>query len=750
MTVIQSARRAATAVWLRACGVRAGRDTVLLDSDPADVTPARRVGRRVGRNATKLAMSIVGAALILMLSMGPALLITGSAPARAELFNSCTFLPSTVGAGPTTPFDGTASLLPRIDMGYGTYTTESHLSDKVAFDHMTGREIKATATDKNATKASSRTGYELFGTGLSWTMVGWGSDGRAQCSVIDAMTTVVSNIVLWLPRITTDLTIKLKEYATGPSPLAAVYTSKTIAGNGVATPGIVANLSNGFLIAGISTAVLITGMWILTKARQSDGNNKRTLVAGAGWSVICAIVAVGFLANGNWFKVVQYFDDSVSASNSAIAELLFDVGNPGVPCELPEGAPNRGLRLSSCAIYDTSLFQMWTRGEFGPDGAEDTKMQRDATTPVRGDNYDEHHKKRSFWQWAGCESIDDNGFELVTDGSSWFWTSDETEKVIMATTCIPGGGFDKGAKDGCTVKSTLGHRACDDLRMILLSIIGSTPYDYVRVGDHAKWQEYLEQTAPLLALLQDADGNVWLENVVQHLPEPRNVNDIGDGERMQLMKTPGISAMQLIAFTNWVGDGGSIDPYIRGENGVARIGLAFVSLILSLMLLILTGYLSILVLLWHMVTLMMVLILPIVALFAMPPPGMKIGIWWLREFASSFVLRWMYGVAITLVVALVQIILGIEELPLGMRILVMLIALTALWTLIKEIRNGSLTPNIGGEKAGAGNKMTRGIVVGAAAVGYMGVRAVRNRVNKIHDAALAAATGGASAASKRS
>ncbi len=55
----------------------------------------------------------------------------------------------------------------------------------------------------------------------------------------------------------------------------------------------------------------------------------------------------------------------------------------------------------------------------------------------------------------------------------------------------------------------------------------------------------------------------------------------------------------------------------------------------------------------------------------------------------------MYGLAITITIALFQSTMNVPGLALGLKLLLLFLMTAAVWTLIKEIRSGALTPTLG-------------------------------------------------------
>ena len=101
-----------------------------------------------------------------------------------------------------------------------------------------------------------------------------------------------------------------------------------------------------------------------------------------------------------------------------------------------------------------------------------------------------------------------------------------------------------------------------------------------------------------------------------------------------------------VAFDEWA-----------GKNAGNRVGLAFYSIIAALIVGLMVIVLSALTLLWHAVTLILVILLPLVATIGIHPSQQKLLKSWLETFIHSFVLRAGFGVILTVLLVLYQMIL---------------------------------------------------------------------------------------------
>ncbi|MCY0923760.1 hypothetical protein OS965_37460 [Streptomyces sp. H27-G5] len=149
-------------------------------------------------------------------------------------------------------------------------------------------------------------------------------------------------------------------------------------------------------------------------------------------------------------------------------------------------------------------------------------------------------------------------------------------------------------------------------------------------------------------------------------------------------------AIYPVAFNEWAGHGAG-----------ARVGLAFYSLIAALIVGLMVIVLSALTLLWHAVTLIMIILLPLVATLGIHPSQQKLLKGWLETFIHSFVLRAGFGIILSVLLVLYQMILP-AKISLGMQLLMLLLVTVAVVMMLKKLLSGSYSPKIAGAEDALG------------------------------------------------
>ncbi|MFC8273358.1 hypothetical protein ACFUJR_12670 [Streptomyces sp. NPDC057271] len=453
--------------------------------------------------------------------------------------------------------------------------------------------------------------YEINGMrGLNWTTTfksrmdasvpdGKSGSGADDCSVMDFVNNGVANMVFNGTKILSRAAISIKELASNPSPLRGLYEGRNDA---------VTTLQNNVFIPAVPVMIVLTGIWVFTKWRAQQ---MREVWSGVGWACLTTIAVVTLLAGGgeksNYHKVIDQADAGIANFNSMLAEaaLAGVSGKMQSPCDLAETeSKNRGLRASSCAMYDTLAFRPWALGQFGENG-------------------------------TNCIFRKDGGAKL-----------------------------NKGACESSSGECDYGRGArCDDLRVKQAVAQSTTNYDqYPRKGD--------PKTG-------DKEESHWM---------PIRM-DIAGGERDDIPDEDDLPKDQNIypvPFGDWA-----------GHNAGGRVGLAFYSLIAALIVGIMVIVLSALTLLWHAVTLILIILLPLVATLGIHPSQQKLLKGWLQTFIHSFVLRAGFGVILTILLVLYQMILP-ARIPLGMQLLMLLLVTVAVVMMLKKLISGEFGPQIAG------------------------------------------------------
>ncbi|MGW5847861.1 hypothetical protein ACWFQ8_07805 [Streptomyces sp. NPDC055254] len=452
--------------------------------------------------------------------------------------------------------------------------------------------------------AQNYTMYELNGMrGMNWSMTMRDREDASQtdskldfsgadtCSIMDYVNNGVADMVFNGTKLLTRAAISIKEYASNPSPLGGLYEGRDNA---------VDKLKNNLFVPAVPVMITLTGLWVFGKWRK---NEMREAWSGVAWASLTTVAVVVMLTGGNFSKVVHEADAGIAQANALLSEAVLGgiSGTMTPPCDLPEGADNRGLRVSSCAMYDTLAFRPWALGQFGEAG-----------------NNCIFRKK-----------------EGRIDGGACIPKSTATE-------CYWG----KGAR-------------CEDLRVRQLAAQSRTNKES-RTDDLKK---YKEQWYPIR---QDIAGGKGSD---------------GDEKDQHVYPVP---------FDDW-----------SGRNAGARVGLAFYSLVAALIVGLMVIVLSALTLLWHAVTLIMIIMLPLIATLGIHPSQQKLLKGWLETFIHSFVLRAGFGVVLTVLLVLYQMILP-ARISLGMQLLMLLLVTIAVVMMLKKLLSGSYSPKISGAEDALG------------------------------------------------
>jgi hypothetical protein len=459
-------------------------------------------------------------------------------------------------------------------------------------------------------QAQHYTLYELNGMrGLNWSMTfkgkgdasedngSWGS-GADSCQVMAYVNNGIADAVFYGTKVLTRFSISIKEMASNPSPFSGLYTGRD---------NVVTTLRDNVLKPALTVMILLVGLWVFTKWRKGD---MREVWAGVSWTALTVIAVMAFLTGNNYDKVVQSSDEWIASANSALSSTVLAgvSGRMQSPCDLPDNGKNEkgevGLRLSSCAMYDTLAFRPWAMGQFGDVGAN-CVFRNDSKGQVSG-----------------------------TDG-----------------TCT----FSADTKYDC-YWGQKGTARCGDLRVRQAVAQSWTNVDNQRGDDKPDGDKFGE----------------W-EEIRKEIAVGEHAAD---------------KSIYPVAFNDWA-----------GKNATDRVGIAFYSLVAAFIVGVMVLALSALTLLWHAVTLILIMLLPLVATLGIHPSQQKLLKSWLETFIHSFVLRAGFGVILTVLLVLYQMILP-AQIALGTQLLMLLLVTVAVVMMLKKLLAGNFTPQVaGGEDA---------------------------------------------------
>ncbi|MFE9564091.1 hypothetical protein ACFYM0_23620 [Streptomyces sp. NPDC006487] len=456
-------------------------------------------------------------------------------------------------------------------------------------------------------EAKNYTMYELAGVrGLNWSMTmrgvgdasqdggiaGTNFNGADSCSIMNYINNGLADTVFDFTKMLTRSAISIKEYASNPSPLSGLYKGRDSA---------VETLKLKLFIPAVPVMISLTGIWVFGKWRK---NEMREAWSGVAWASLTTVAVVVMLTGSNYNKFIDTADSGIAQANALLSEAVLGglSGTMPPPCDLPEDARNRGVRVNSCAMYDTLLFRPWALGQFGEPGTNCIFKNKDGG--ARED-------------------------------------------------CVPKG------KSKCDWGAP-GSARCEDLRVRQLVSQARTNKEIEKSLD-----KYNDSWIPIRYEMAGGKGK-------NHKPE--------DGDRF----------IYPVSFEEWA-----------GHNAGDRLAISFYSLVAALIVGIMVIVLSALTLLWHAVTLIMIIMLPLIATLGIHPSQQKLLKGWLETFIHSFVLRAGFGVVLTVLLVLYQMILP-ARISLGMQLLMLLLVTIAVVMMLKKLLSGSYSPKIAGAEDALG------------------------------------------------
>lgn len=423
----------------------------------------------------------------------------------------------------------------------------------------------------------------------------WDASGADDCRIMDFVNNGIANTVFDGTKILTRIAISIKEFASNPSPLSGLYKSRD---------SVVDRLRENVFVPAVPVMITLTGIWVFGKWRKEQ---MREAWSGVGWAALTTVAVVVLLTGGNYGKFIDEADSGIAQANALLTEKVLGAmsGEIQSPCDLPNTAPNRGVRISSCAMYDTLAFRPWALGQFGEGGTD------------------------CIFKNKGGGSVKDGVCHPADPGSE----------------CKM---YGRGAR-------------CEDLRVRQVVSQSMTNKDVT-----AKTEEKGKYKEDWYSIRQDIAGGKG------------NNEDAPD------------RAIYPVSFNEWAGKGAG-----------NRIGLAVYSLIAALIVGIMVIVLSALTLLWHAVTLIMIIMLPLIAAIGIHPSQQKLLKGWLQTFIHSFVLRAGFGVILTVLLVLYQMILP-AKISLGMQLLMLLLVTVAVVMMLKKLLSGAYSPQIAGAQDALG------------------------------------------------
>ncbi|MEV7541341.1 hypothetical protein [Streptomyces sp. NPDC089915] len=456
--------------------------------------------------------------------------------------------------------------------------------------------------------------YELNAMrGMNWSMTFRGSgnasdengtvgSGADHCSIMDMINNGVANMVFMGTKYLARTAISIKELASNPSPLSGLYTGRD---------NVVGTIKDHVFIPAVPVMIMLTGFWVFAKWRKGE---MREAWSGVGWASLTTVAVVALLTGGNYVNMINQADAGIAQANSLFSEAVLSgaSGKSQSPCDL-EGDYNRGLRISSCSMYDTLVFRPWALGQFG------------------------EHGTNCIFKKSGGARIDGGACVPASAG----------------TTCS----FGKGAR-------------CEDVRVKQAVSQSTTNKDAFpgADGEEKRVSSGDKETKEWMPIRQDMAGG----------PGKGYPSDFKD------------QRIYPVSFDEWA-----------GKNSGARVGLAVYSVFAALIVGVMVIVLSALTLLWHAVTLIMIIMLPLIATLGIHPSQQKLLKGWLQTFIHSFVLRAGFGIILTVLLVLYQMILP-AKISIGMQLLMLLLVTVAVVMMLKKLLSGAYSPQIAGAQDALG------------------------------------------------
>lgn len=217
--------------------------------------------------------------------------------------------------------------------------------------------------------------YEVAGLrGLQWVTIPYTPDGsRRNCSVFAAVWNFAGNGIFTLGKGVLQITIALKETATSGSPLSFLYDK---------LGGTVSDLFVGFFIPIAGLMLLFTAIWAGVQMLRRD-SGLRTILGGTALGLIIVfggtvLYLAMFNGHSGFRTAAEVLDKTAAGINDLGSRVAFDrIAKESGNCVLPDDAPERGQRMSSCVMADGLAYRPWAIGQFGAAGADPIPLPKD-------------------------------------------------------------------------------------------------------------------------------------------------------------------------------------------------------------------------------------------------------------------------------------------------------------------------------------------------------------------------------------
>ena len=211
--------------------------------------------------------------------------------------------------------------------------------------------------------------YEVAGLrGLTWWTIPMDIDGTANCDLWPYLWTQAADLIFTGNKILLQVTIAIKEAASGEDPLAFLYD---------ASGGVMSSVFTYFFIPIAAIMLMLAGLWVGIQSMRGKNGLRSALGAVGAALAITALAAFLYsvVSSGkDGFRQVAKVSDQVTSEiNAVAANAVFDglTGNSD-ECSLPKDNLSfiRGQRLTSCVLADALGYRPWAIGQFGAAGAD--------------------------------------------------------------------------------------------------------------------------------------------------------------------------------------------------------------------------------------------------------------------------------------------------------------------------------------------------------------------------------------------
>lgn len=485
---------------------------------------------------------------------------------------------------------------------------------------------------------------------------------ESECNLADSSENAVANNIFGFSQTLSNLAVYIRSITTtGVSPFDSLYTEtepcryEGCPPEGVTTDGPLAKLVNNLrdyvFIPSLTLAIISTGIWVVFNYRQE---NHRKAFAGLSWMVVSSILSSFLLFNHvALISGAQNMTSKLVAdADAALAWIALNGGDEAdesngtgfesvpVECRLraeEEEAQNvpASTRTSSCMIWYTFSYSPWIQGQFGTTAETRISTKVSTGSDING---------RYSFNFAQMRS---QAYLLID-----FYRASEA-----GGSTIPKADLDQERQKHRTEKDNIimmsYQEACENLKGYWLA-------------DGTTW----------LGRPNPDKGTCVKNEKTGFVAKSKLWEDLRD----ELAEREGAASM----YSTWQG------KTVSDRTNIA-VGATIASLFYSGTVI----FASALTLFWEALQHFLLIILPVVASFAVWPPLQKVLRGWGETYLKSFILRVGLGIVTALLMAIYVVVFTNVQGIWQQVILFVLFGCGALW-LINYLRSDVTKPNLGG------------------------------------------------------